>query len=114
MTDWLLAALLLALLVWLMAPQQLPVSLYKLSLVSMAAVAGYWIDHSLFPYARPDEFLPEASAEDPPPEEIMCNGSDDVCQLEAVADSQPLLMASAMLRRAIIVAATMLAVGLGA
>ena len=35
------------LLVWLLEPQQLLVSLYKLSLVSIAAVAGYWIDRSV-------------------------------------------------------------------
>ena len=57
MLDWLGVAALLSVLVWLMAPQQLPVSVYKLSLVAMAAVAGYWLDRSLFPYARPDLFL---------------------------------------------------------
>lgn len=87
MTDWLLATLLLALLVWLMAPQQLPVSVYKLSLVTMAAVAGYWIDRSLFPYARPD---PQAD------------------------DGHQLLYAASMLRRAVIVGCAMLAMGLGA
>nr|WP_308645740.1 putative holin [Ottowia beijingensis] len=58
MTDWLLVALGLALLVWLMAPQQLPVSVYKLSLVAMAAVAGYWIDRSLFPTRGRTAFRP--------------------------------------------------------
>lgn len=87
MLDWLLIALALAALVWWMAPQQLPVSVYKLSLVAMAAVAGYWIDRGLFPYARPDALM---------------------------AAGQVRLADSAMRRRAIIVAATMLAVGLGA
>lgn len=57
MFDWLIAAVLLAILVYLIAPQQLPVSLYKLSLVALAAVAGYWIDRSTFPYARPHEMM---------------------------------------------------------
>ncbi len=54
MANWLLAAVFLCVLVFLLAPQQLPVSLYKLSLIALAAVAGYWIDRSLFPYARPE------------------------------------------------------------
>lgn len=97
MADWLLAAIVLSFAVWWIAPQQLPVSLYKLSLVALAAVAGYWIDRSLFPYARPDAFLP------PDPTEIEDMDAVQLC-----------LMAVAMLRRAAIVAATMLAVGLGA
>ena len=41
MYDWIAISVALWFLVWLMAPQQLPVSVYKLSLVAMAAVAGY-------------------------------------------------------------------------
>ena len=86
MTDWLLITLgLLALIYWL-SPQQLPVSLYKLSLITMAAVIGYWIDRSLFPYVRPTAELLKTSES---------------------------LMVSAQLRRAIIVGAAMLAVSLG-
>lgn len=44
----------LTLAVGLLAPQQLGVTLYKISLVSLAAVVGYWIDRAVFPYARPD------------------------------------------------------------
>ncbi|MFL3998634.1 putative holin, partial [Pseudomonas aeruginosa] len=37
-------------------PEQLQVVTYKLVLVTLGAVAGYWIDRSLFPYvARPHE-----------------------------------------------------------
>ncbi|MCL1960499.1 MAG: putative holin [Desulfovibrionaceae bacterium] len=116
MKAWLAAAFVLALLVWLLAPQQLPVSLYKLSLVAMAAVAGYWIDRSLFPYARPGEFLAdEDDAQDAPPVTELEPAAPHECELcVAASDSQPLLLAAAMLRRAVIVAATMLAVGLGA
>ncbi len=92
MFDWLIAALLLAILVYLIAPQQLPVSLYKLSLVALAAVAGYWIDRSTFPYARPHSFL----------------ASNDSVKTD------PVLAAVLMLRRAIIMAAAMVAMGLGA
>ncbi len=55
MLDWLIVAALLSLVIAVVAPHQIGVTLYKLSLVSLAAVAGYWIDRSLFPYARPDD-----------------------------------------------------------
>lgn len=123
MTDWLLLALLLSLAVWWMAPQQLPVSLYKLSLVALAAVAGYWIDRSLFPYARPDAFLQledlegfevEAQLAGDPPRAF--DEFDEPHWLQAAEPNEALLrvMGVCMLRRAIIVAATMLAVGMGA
>lgn len=114
MTDWLLAAIVLSFAVWWIAPQQLPVSLYKLSLVALAAVAGYWIDRSLFPYARPDVFL-TLDAENNPLTPLECDGESDSCVLHAAPDEALLrVMGMAMLRRAIIVAATMLAVGMGA
>lgn len=94
MAGWLCIALVLAAAVWLLAPQQLPVTLYKLSLVSMAAVAGYWLDRSLFPYARPDRVFRELR--------------------QAGYLEQCMALSAAMLRRALIVAAAMLAVGLGA
>lgn len=87
--GWLIAAVLLTTLVWWVAPQQLPVTAYKASLVAAAGVLGYWLDRSLFPYARPDDLL------------------------EALGPST-LVLAAAMLRRALIVAAAMLAMGLGA
>jgi hypothetical protein len=94
MAAWLALALLLLVAVWLLAPQQLPVSLYKLSLVVTAAVAGYWIDRGLFPYARPDRIELKL-----PPGAVF---------------AQALAMSIATLRRAIIVAAAMVAMGLGA
>lgn len=97
MAGWALLAAVLCAAVWFMAPQQLPVSLYKLSLVSMAAVAGYWIDRSLFPYARPDKLFGRAP---------MAN--------DTLAGPRSLMVAAAMLRRALVVAAAMLATGLGA
>lgn len=86
LSGWLLITLLLLAAVWLLAPQQLPVSLYKLSLVTLAAVVGYWLDRSLFPYGRPDD----------------------------MQISEPQHFGAAMLRRALIVAACMVAMGLGA
>lgn len=86
MLDWLAAAILLTAAIALIAPQQLPVTLYKLSLVSLAAVAGYWIDRRLFPYARPDDLSLMPGVE----------------------------TAGAQLRRALVVAACIVGVSLGA
>ena len=52
----LLSVLLLAALA-VVSPVQLPVALYKLTLIALAAVVGYWLDRALFPYARPDGYL---------------------------------------------------------
>lgn len=87
LSGCIVGTVLLAVVVGLLAPQQLPVSAYKLSLVSMAGVIGYWLDRSLFPYARPDRLVHHTFA---------------------------LLFALAMIRRAIIVGCAMLAIGLGA
>ena len=56
-TLWLLAALVLLFLIYQVSPQQLPVALYKVSLIALAVVLGYWVDRALFPYARPDSYL---------------------------------------------------------
>ena len=85
LSFWIVITLALTLAVGLLAPQQLGVTLYKLSLVSLAAVLGYWIDRSVFPYARP-HCRPEG------------------CQYDEVAT----------LRRAILMAAVILAIALGA
>jgi hypothetical protein len=83
LTDWTLIAAGFTLVIALVAPQQLGVTAYKLSLVSLAAVFGYWIDRSLFPYARPEG----------------CSHDD-----------RP----AAMIRRALVVAACIIGVSLGA
>ncbi|KAB2905576.1 MAG: hypothetical protein F9K35_01495 [Burkholderiaceae bacterium] len=56
-TTWLVLAVLLLAAIAIVAPQQLPVVIYKASLVALAAVLGYWLDRTLFPYARPDSYL---------------------------------------------------------
>jgi hypothetical protein len=113
LTGWLLITLALLVCVWLIAPQQLPVSLYKLSLVSLAAVVGYWLDRSLFPYARPDVFLD--LADDPDELEESFGPEGFSIQLAAQPDAVLLqVLGIAMIRRAIIVGCAMLAMGLGA
>lgn len=102
LSGWLIATLLLLITILFLAPQQLPVSLYKLSLVSMAGVAGYWLDRELFPYARPDTYLSTSFSP----------GAPFIGR--TVAPGHEILLSAAMLRRAVIVGCAMLAIGLGA
>lgn len=89
MSLTLAVTLILAVAIWWIAPQQLPVTLYKLSLITLAAVAGYYLDRELFPYARPDRWLNDLERHD-------------------------IEFAVAQLRRALIVSACIIAVALGA
>ncbi|EBW3177658.1 hypothetical protein DPD67_19150 [Salmonella enterica subsp. enterica serovar Javiana] len=98
--GWLLAAAVMFLVIALVSPQQLPVVIYKLSLISLAAVLGYWLDRSLFPKARPGQFLchiPHLMEAGRWPVEEGCH----------------LVFAATLIRRAIIVAAVCLAVAVG-
>lgn len=103
MTDWVIITLLLLIIIYQVAPQQLPVTLYKLSLITMAGVVGYWFDRSAFPYARPDCFMCQKASVGGPyvPDKF-------------VADGQQIPFAAAMIRRSLIIAAAMLAASLGA
>ena len=78
-------ALVLLFVVYRIAPQQVPVIVYKINLILLAGPGGYWLDRWAFPYARPDRFL--------------------------TADGE--VMGATMIRRAIIMGAAMLAVGMG-
>lgn len=62
------------------------VSLYKAHLMALGGWGGYWIDRALFPYARPDQ----------------------ICKHDGA------YLGPSMLRRAIVVAACLVCVGLGA
>ncbi len=103
MVGWLVISLVLTIFIAATAPQQLPVSLYKLSLITSAAWVAYWIDRSLFPYARPDAFLDQPFSVGGP-----------YCPQKTVKPEQQLAFCLAQLRRAIIIAAAMIAVALGA
>ncbi|EHL4994294.1 TPA: putative holin [Escherichia coli] len=98
--GWLVAAVLLLLIIALVSPQQLPVVVYKLSLISLAAVLGYWLDRSLFPKARPGQYLKHD-------ERLMAEGG------WPVQTGLHLVFSAALIRRALIVAAVCLAVAMG-
>ena len=85
----------LLLLIAFIAPHQLGVMVYKLALVTFAGVAGYWLDRALFPYARPHLF---AWREHDP---------------DTVKTRRAVLTSAAWMRRAVIVAAAMVAIAMG-
>lgn len=103
MAGWLLVSLILTVAIAVTAPQQLPVSLYKLSLITSAAWVAYWLDRSFFPYARPDAFLTKPLSIGG----FSHPGGDVDPKLQIV-------FGLAMLRRALIIAAAMIGVALGA
>ena len=55
MGEWLVIAVVLLTGLAYLAPQQLPIFLYKTNLVAFFAFMGYWIDRRLFWYARPGD-----------------------------------------------------------
>lgn len=109
MAEWLLAALLLTIVIAFTSPQQLPVVLYKLALISLAAVVAYWLDRSFFPYARPDSYLNT----DDWARSWRVSGKRLMDADFPVAKEYHLIFAAAMLRRAIIVGAVVVGVALG-
>jgi len=85
-------SLVLLLIVTWIAPQQVPVIVYKVNLVLLAGPGGYWLDRWAFPYARPDRFLTADGG-------VMVNHKR--------------VFGAAMIRRSIIMGSAMLAVGMG-
>lgn len=90
--------------------QQVPVVIYKLTLVSLAAIAGYWIDRGLFPYARPDSYLAYDWRKN---KKLLSEYGSDGNVDNLVVPDHHLVFAAAMLRRAVIVAAVIAGVALG-
>ncbi|MEH2920304.1 putative holin [Samsonia erythrinae] len=100
LTGWIVTSVLLFGVIGLFSPQQLPVTVYKLSLISLAAVLGYWLDRSLFPKARPGLFLEQG----------------DIPARQGrfpVREGHHTVFAAAMLRRALIVSAVCIGVAMG-
>lgn len=67
------------------------VTAYKAHLMALGGWGGYWLDRALFPYARPDTFMGAAAT-----------------------DRTVAVFNASQLRRAIVVAACLICVGLGA
>lgn len=93
------------------------VSLYKLHMASLAGWAGYWIDRLVFPYSRPHELLEEQSFLVDEIQDSHVHGQPDgsaderdIMQLGNIACAADW----AMLRRAIIIGACLIAICLGA
>ena len=104
-TTWLVLAALLLVAIAIVAPPQLPVVLYKASLVALAAVLGYWLDRTLFPYARPDGYLST---------DWRYGTDEPVGDVDyPVVAGYELVFVWAMIRRAVIVGACMLAMAAG-
>lgn len=89
------------------SPIQLPVILYKLALVLVSGVAGLIFDYLFFPYAVPSGYLSRDWRKDPD-----ANGDDGIPDYTICDGYIPAFCAS-LLRRALIVAAFVLAVALG-
>lgn len=52
-TIFVVVSIMLLTAVFLISPAQIPVVIFKASLVTLAAILGYWIDYLLFPHMRP-------------------------------------------------------------
>lgn len=105
---WKILTLLLLVALAILSPQQLPVALYKLCLITLAGVVGYWFDRGFFPYARPDYYLQSVVWQD-----FLADGGREGAADVPVAKGYELIFAAAMLRRALIVGACILGVALG-
>lgn len=106
---WKILTLLLLAALLFTAPQQLPVALYKLALIALAGVIGYWFDRSFFPYARPDGYLTAANWKLRLQEVGKQIGDADL----RVVSGYELVFAAAMLRRALIVGACIIGMAMG-
>lgn len=104
--SWLISSVVLIVLIAVISPQQLGVTLYKLSLISLAAVLGYHLDRGLFPYASPGSYLQTDWKTSPP-----CEDADN--PEYPVVKGYEKVFAAVLVRRAIIVAAVCLAVAMG-
>ena len=112
MVHWLVLTLVLITLAYFVQDQfpgsLIAVTLYKAHLLALGGWAGYWLDRALFPYDRPHEYL-DSDAADKRPVVFKRVRSDEVTGIVPRET-----FAYSMLRRAILVAACVVAVCLGA
>lgn len=106
MSFFALVAVALLTAILLISPVQLPVMLYKLALVTAAAIVGVFFDFALFPFATPASYLDD-DWRDAPDAHKPCDAD------YPIAVGYYWVFVGACLRRAGIVAAFVLAVSLG-
>lgn len=90
----------------LISPAQLPVVLYKLALVMLAAILGMFFDAAAFPFARPDSYLNDDWKRAP-------GASRSGCADFPIARGCRGAFAVSCLRRAAVVAAFVIGVSVG-
>ncbi len=108
---WTAFAAVLLIVITLLSPQKLEVSLYKLSLITLAGVLGYWLDRVAFPYSRPDSYLVRGNWERAK-DSGLCEASDDAADYPVVQGYQSIFI-GAMIRRALVMLACVLGVAMG-
>lgn len=118
--KWYLAAIVLLAVIVLLAPQQLPIVVYKLSLVLLSAVVGYHLDRAIFPYASPGGYLYQdwkMHGKDYYTKLYVQDGQDEIptkyaCEYP-VLEPYRIIFAVVLIRRALIILAVILGVTLG-
>jgi|GEM_PF-356642 len=103
--GWLVLSVVMVAGLYFVAPQQVTVAFYKLALICVAAVVGYFLDRSLFPYGRPDGYLKRHWR-------LGTDEPEDAADFE-VADGYKIVFALSMLRRALIVMSVAISVAVG-
>lgn len=112
--KWYVLAIILFSIITLFSPQQLPVVIYKLSLVLLSAVIGYHLDRALFPYASPGSYLLFNWKNGPYKRGYgEVNGGENYDIAYPVINNYQNIFAVVLIRRAIIVSAVILGVTLG-
>ena len=99
-------AVVLQVVIWIASPMNALVVLYKLGLPVLAAIVGLFFDFAVFPFARPDSYLDDFWKNNPDADRP---GDADY----PIAAGYEGAFCNACLRRAIIIAAFVLAVALG-
>nr|WP_113866874.1 putative holin [Brenneria salicis]NMN90193.1 putative holin [Brenneria salicis ATCC 15712 = DSM 30166]RBP62184.1 putative holin [Brenneria salicis ATCC 15712 = DSM 30166]RLM31214.1 hypothetical protein BHG07_06825 [Brenneria salicis ATCC 15712 = DSM 30166] len=109
--SWILLSILLLIVIALVSPAQLSVTVYKLSLVSVAVVLGYHLDRALFPYASPGSYLIDdwKKTQGKPVPGVGGRNEPEY----PIATGYEHVFAAVLLRRALIVLAVVLGVTLG-
>ena len=113
--NWIVLAVILLAVIAVLSPEQLGVTLYKLSLVSIAAILGYHLDRALFPYASPGSYLLDnwkkkaRGKAGNPANGIQCFNTPEY----PVVKGYELIFATVLIRRALIVAAICIGVTMG-